>query len=112
MAYAALYSFVRETVYDARDIVEDNQQGVTTLATTIGMRGTKLLLGLTTLLGELIIAQSDRNLLNITARTGFTVGLIFFILKYPRNENRIWALFCALSLIPAFWSQIEASYSS
>jgi len=107
VAYGALYGFVRETVYDARDIMEDNQQGVTTLPTTIGMRRTKLLLGLTTAVGELLIAQRKWMTLNMAIRTGITMGLILFVLKHPRIDSLAWGAFCALSLIPAFCAQIE-----
>ena len=59
MAYSALYSFVRETVFDARDIAEDKHHGVQTLPTSIGIRGTKVLLGLSTAVGEFLIARDN-----------------------------------------------------
>ncbi|CAJ2509078.1 Uu.00g141040.m01.CDS01 [Anthostomella pinea] len=107
MAYGALYSFVRETVYDARDIEEDNQQGTATLPTAIGLRTTMLVLGLTTAVGEMLIAGAEWRYLHMLARTLFSVGVTSLVLKYPRRYNAAWALFCALSLIPAFQGQID-----
>ncbi|KAI0156796.1 hypothetical protein GGR57DRAFT_70982 [Xylariaceae sp. FL1272] len=107
MAYGALYGFVRETVYDARDIEEDNLNSVTTLPTTIGLGGTQMVLALATAVGEILISPGRIQILHVIVRTAFTSGMAAFLLKHSRDNHYASSLYCAVSLVPAAWAQIS-----
>jgi 4-hydroxybenzoate polyprenyltransferase len=103
LCYSVLYNFVRETTYDVRDILEDTKDGVTTMATTLGMRTTCYLLLGVTLVGETKIGGQ----VSVWAigRVAGVMALSSWVATHPRERQWTWALFSLLSLLPAWHAQ-------
>jgi hypothetical protein len=103
LCYSVLYNFVRETIYDVRDIHEDTKDGITTMATTLGMRYALSVLLITALVAETWIGGQ------ISAwglgRAVGVVGLSFWVATHPRESRWRWAAFSLLSLLPAWHAQ-------
>lgn len=122
LLYSILYNFIRETIYDARDIDEDTHEGITTLATALGMTGTMLVLTIAAVVGELwiggyvftAIAPSPNFLFSgeVIGRALVTVGLSSWVAKFPRESRWIWVPFSLLSLAPAWHAQAATQAGS
>ena len=107
LAYSMLYNFLRETIYDARDIAEDRTEGVTTLATTLGMAGTVLVLTAATSIGEFWIGGAEFSLYHAVVRGFVTVALSTLVARQPRESRVVWAMFSLASLLPAWHAQAQ-----
>ncbi|KAF3005525.1 hypothetical protein E8E14_004191 [Neopestalotiopsis sp. 37M] len=108
LAYSILYNFLRESFYDARDIEEDKRDGVSTLATYLGMSSTIALLLAAAVAGEAWISGAVTLEGNI--RAVGVVGLSSWIVTTQARENRWpWVFFSLISLLPAWHAQAHLS---
>jgi 4-hydroxybenzoate polyprenyltransferase len=108
LAYSMLYNFLRESLYDARDIEEDKRDGVSTLATYLGMSSTIALLLAAAVAGEAWISGAVTLEGNIRA-VGM-VGLSSWIVTTQAREKRWpWVFFSLVSLLPAWHAQAQLS---
>lgn len=105
LAYSVLYNFLRETVCDARDVVEDEEEGVMTLPIALGRRGTMLLLTVVVILGDIVITGdlSVESLLRAT----FALAMSHVVRKQPRENGLAWACLALFLLLPVLWGQVR-----
>ncbi|KAI1845376.1 hypothetical protein JX266_008471 [Neoarthrinium moseri] len=86
LAYSILYNFIRESFYDARDIDEDTEANVTTMATSLGMSNTIAVLVAVAVTSEVWISGE------ITLETGIrsvsVVGLSSLIAITQTRDKR------------------------
>ncbi|ETS74864.1 hypothetical protein PFICI_13348 [Pestalotiopsis fici W106-1] len=104
LAYSILYNFLRESFYDARDIEEDKQDHVSTMATFLGMPNTIALLLAGAVAGEAWISGAIT--LEGNTRAVGVVGLSSWIVATQTREKRLaWVFFSLVSLLPAWHAQ-------
>lgn len=102
LTYSILYNFVRETIYDARDIAEDSHAGITTLPTCLGMTGTIFVLAATALGVEMRVDEAFGY--RAAVRAIGVVGVSSWVaITQPRENRFVWAVFSLTTLVPA-WS--------
>lgn len=107
LAYSVLYNFLRETVCDARDIAEDEKEGVMTLPIALGGRRgrTMLLLAVTVVLGDIVIT-GDLGMESLLRAT-LALGMSHVVLTQPRENGLAWASLALFLLLPVLWAQVR-----
>lgn len=104
VAYSILYSFIRESVFDARDIDEDTVENVSTMATYLGMANTTAVLIVTALASEVWLGKKVG--LVLVGRAVMTASASSWVAAtQPRERRWIWAAYSLLSLVPAWHAQ-------
>lgn len=105
LAFSCLYNWVRETVFDTRDIDEDVKEKLHTLPVTLGRTMTIWLATLVAFVGDVLISPSTG--FENVIRPASMMLLCLFCLQYPRESGGAWAIFALFGLTPATWAQIR-----
>lgn len=104
-AYCLLYSFIRETVYDARDVDEDLEEGLVTLPIAFGRRGTLAVIAAAAIVGEVAITKQVNAEAFVRAIT--TVVISAIMSHHPRADDASWTLFTISALVPVSWAHLR-----
>lgn len=109
-ACSFLYNWVRETIYDARDIAEDTEEGLLTLPVVLGKRNTLILTTVVTFVAEQYI--TGRGMLAVPffesiLRQVVTAVAMMLAVNRPREDHFTWSMMALFGLLPATWSQVR-----
>ena len=111
-ALAFIYNWVRETMCDVRDLMEDANEGIPTLPVTVGPWNAVALTTMGTFLTEQYIFAGlmQGNLLAFpgwesVARQIITLLGCFTVFNKPREDKLTWSLVAFVGLLPATWAQ-------
>lgn len=104
LMYTITYDFLWESICDVRDIKEDAQHNVTTLATAFGIHRTLLLLGGSTVMGDLAITLLGGGsvVLSVVRSTVFWGAFGATALHKPRSAMYVWGLATLVGLLPVW----------
>jgi hypothetical protein len=104
LMYTITYDFLWESISDVRDIQEDDRDNVTTLATAFGVRATLLLLGGSTIIGDLAITLVGGGsvVLSIVRSTVFWGAFGALALHQTRSAQYSWGLATLIGLLPVW----------
>lgn len=111
-ALAFLYNWVRETMCDIRDRVEDSAEGVPTLPVTVGRKTALAMLVVGTFLTEQVIfsgmMQGDFRAFvgwDSVARQAVTLLGCWAVFDRPREDKCAWSFVAFCGLLPSTWAQ-------
>ncbi|KAF2232253.1 hypothetical protein EV356DRAFT_253807 [Viridothelium virens] len=110
LMYTITYDFLWESICDVRDIQEDEQNNITTLATAFGVRPTLIFLGGSTMMGDLSITLlgGGSAVLSVVRSTVFWGAFAALALHKPRSAVYPWGLATLFGLLPVWLASLGA----
>lgn len=108
LMYTITYDFLWESISDVRDIQEDEQNNVTTLATAFGVRSTLIFLSGSTMVGDLFITLlgGGSAALSIVRSTVFWGAFSALALHKRRSAMYSWGLATLVGLLPVWLASV------
>lgn len=99
-----VYDFLWESIADVRDVDEDLHDGVTTLATSFGVQCTLILVGCSTVVGDLCITflSGGSTTLSPVRSVFFWIAFSALALYKPRRNIYAWGLASLVALLPVW----------
>ncbi|KAF2159811.1 hypothetical protein M409DRAFT_29809 [Zasmidium cellare ATCC 36951] len=104
LMYTIVYDFLWESIADVRDLNEDLQEGVTTLATAFGVRRTLMFVAGSTIIGDLSVTMiGGGNAVLAASRAVFFWGAFSALATYkPRRATSAWGVGSLVGLLPVW----------
>ena len=114
LMYSVVYDFLWESIADVRDVQEDLHNGVTTLATALGVHPTLIFLAGSTVMGDLSITLFGGGSATLSAvRSVFFWGAFGALaLHKPRRAMYAWGLASFVGLLPVWLASLGESNAS
>ncbi|KAL9087276.1 MAG: hypothetical protein Q9165_006770 [Trypethelium subeluteriae] len=108
LMYTITYDFLWESICDVRDIQEDEQNNITTLATSFGVRPLLIFLGGTTMMGDLSITLlgGGSAVLSVVRSIVFWGAFGALALHKQRSAMYPWGLATLVGLLPVWLASL------
>ena len=111
LAFTIIYDFLLETVFDLRDVDEDQRDQVRTLPLALGPERTVVLLAVVVTLADLFITGLTWDISVVAEcvlRSLLSWALSTYVVsRWPRSDSVPWALLTMVGLVPAWWAQVR-----